>query len=52
MESNDFGSGIMILITDGDSNTGYEPQAVLSVLQKKNIPLYTIGIGKSDDFTV
>ena len=52
MESSDFGSGIMILITDGDSNIGYEPQAVLSILQKKNIPLYTIGIGKSDDFTV
>lgn len=52
MEQNNFGSGIMILITDGDSNIWYEPEEVLWILQKKNIPLYTIGIGKSDDFTV
>ncbi len=52
MENNKFGSGIMILITDGDSNKGYEPDEVLSLLQKKGIPLYTIGIGQLDDFTV
>ncbi len=52
MESNDFGSGIMVLITDGDSNIGYEPDDVVSILQKKDIPLYTIGIWQWDDFTV
>jgi len=52
MENNGFGSGIMILITDGDSNIWYEPDEVLWILQKKTIPLYTIGIGQWDDFTV
>lgn len=52
MESNGFGSGIMILITDGDSNKWYEPNEVLSILQKKSIPLYTIGIWQTDNFTV
>lgn len=52
MESNNFGSGIMILITDGDSNIGYEPDDVVAILQKKNIPLYTVGIWQWDDFTV
>lgn len=31
-----------ILITDGDSNTGYDPLQVLPTLQKLNIPVYTI----------
>lgn len=52
MESNGFGSWIMVLITDGDSNIWYEPTEVLAILQKKNIPLYTIGIGQLEDFTV
>jgi len=52
MENNGFGSGIMILITDGDSNIWYDPNEVLGIFQKKNIPLYTIGIWQWDDFTV
>lgn len=41
-------SGILLLLTDGDSNKGYNPKQVLGLLQKKKIPVYSFGIGNSD----
>lgn len=34
-----------ILITDGDSNKGYDPEQVLPTLKKLHIPVYTIWLG-------
>lgn len=39
---------LIILITDGDSNKWYDPLQVLSVIQKKNIPVFALGVGESD----
>lgn len=52
MENNGFGTGIIILITDGDSNKWYEPDDVITILEKKRIPLFALWIGKTDAFTV
>jgi len=52
LEQNAMDDGIMILITDGDANKGYEPSEVLGIVQKKHIPIFTIGIGQSDDYIV
>lgn len=38
-------SPFFILITDGDSNKGYDPEQILPTLQKLHIPVYTIGLG-------
>ena len=38
-------TGIIVLITDGDSNEGYNPQDILPVLQKQHIPVFALGIG-------
>lgn len=40
--------GIIILITDWDSNKGSDPIQAASLAASKNIPVYTLGIGKSD----
>ncbi|MBU0627460.1 VWA domain-containing protein [Patescibacteria group bacterium] len=40
--------GIIILITDGDSNKGYDPIEVLGLIQKKKVPVFTLGVGESD----
>ncbi len=39
---------IIILITDGDSNVGFDPLQILSYCQKMHIPLYVLGIWQSD----
>lgn len=40
--------GIIILITDGDSNKGYDPMQVMSLIQKKAVPVFTLGIGNAN----
>jgi len=40
--------GIIILITDGDSNKWYDPIQVLSIIQKKKVPVFALGVGASD----
>ena len=40
-------SGVILLITDGDGNEGYDPQAVLPLLQHQHIPVFVLGIGTS-----
>lgn len=39
---------IIILITDGDSNKWYNPLQVLSIIQKKKVPVFALGVGESD----
>jgi hypothetical protein len=34
--------GIVILITDGDSNVGFDPLQVLSYYQKIDVPLFVL----------
>ncbi|MEI7562739.1 MAG: VWA domain-containing protein [bacterium] len=38
-------SGVILLITDGDANEGYDPKDVLPLLQKQHIPVFVLGIG-------
>ncbi|MEF2176175.1 MAG: VWA domain-containing protein [Candidatus Absconditabacteria bacterium] len=40
--------GVIILLTDGDSNKGSRPEQVSKISKNKNIPIYTLGIGQSD----
>jgi len=40
--------GIIILLTDGDSNKGFDPEQVLPLLQKKQIPVFTLGMGEQN----
>ncbi|MEI8092430.1 MAG: VWA domain-containing protein [bacterium] len=40
--------GIMILITDGDSNEGYDPVQVITLLRKQHISVSTLGIGNNN----
>jgi len=37
-------AGVIILITDGDSNMWYDPKDVLPFLQKKNIPVFVLWV--------
>ncbi len=39
-------SKVLILLTDGDANTGADPKIAAAMARKKGIKLYTIGIGK------
>lgn len=41
-------TGVIIMITDGDSNKGYDPLDVLGIIKKKNIPVFTLGLGDWD----
>lgn len=38
-------SWVILLITDGDANEGYDPKEVLPILQSQRIPVYVLGIG-------
>jgi uncharacterized protein YegL len=38
-------SGVILLITDGDGNEGYDPKEVLPLLQNQHIPVFVLGIG-------
>lgn len=40
--------GIVILITDGDSNIGFDPIQVLSYYQKIQVPLFVLGVGQEN----
>jgi hypothetical protein len=40
--------GLILLITDGDSNEWYDPSQVITLLQKRDIPVFVLGIGNSD----
>lgn len=40
--------GIIILLTDGDSNKWYDPMQVLSIVQKKQVPVFVLGMWESD----
>lgn len=39
---------IVILITDGDSNIGYDPLQVIAYYQKTHVPLYVLGVGQEN----
>ncbi|MCK9373158.1 MAG: VWA domain-containing protein [Sulfuricurvum sp.] len=44
-------SKVIILLTDGEHNSGaVSPKEAVSMVQKANIKLYTIGIGKKGEF--
>jgi len=36
------------LITDGDSNIGFDPMQVISYYQKTQIPLFVLGVGQEN----
>lgn len=40
--------GVVLLITDGDSNIGFDPMQVVDLYQKMSIPLYVLGIWSSN----
>ena len=39
---------ITILITDGDSNIGFDPMQVVAYYQKTQVPLYVLGVGQEN----
>lgn len=39
---------IVILITDGDSNIGFDPLQILSYCQKTQVPLYVLWVGQEN----
>lgn len=41
-------NGIIILLTDGDSNTGIHPHQAISLAQDYGVAIHTIGIGKDE----
>lgn len=40
--------GIVILITDGDSNIGFDPLQVISYYQKTQVPLFVLWVGQEN----
>lgn len=47
-EQETYRPGIAILITDGDSNIGFDPMQVISYYQKIQVPVYVLGIGQEN----
>lgn len=39
---------IVVLITDGDSNVGFDPMQVISYYQKTQVPLFVLGVGQEN----
>jgi len=39
---------MVILITDGDSNIGYDPIQLISYYQKTQVPLFVLGVGQEN----
>jgi len=39
---------IVVLITDGDSNIGFDPMQVISYYQKTAVPLFVLGVGQEN----
>lgn len=45
------GSGeqkVIVLITDGDSNVGYDPIQLIPALQDENIVVFALGVGEQN----
>ncbi len=42
---------IVLLITDGDSNIGFDPLQVMTYYQKMQIPIFAVGVGQ-DNFLI
>jgi len=45
-EENEDRTKVLILLTDGDANTGVDPEVAALKAKKENIRIYTIGIGR------
>lgn len=39
---------IVLLITDGDSNIGFDPMQVIAYYQKTQVPLFVLGVGQEN----
>lgn len=39
---------MVLLITDGDSNIGFDPMQVVSYYQKTQVPLFVLGVGQEN----
>ena len=39
---------IVVLITDGDSNIGFDPMQVVSYYQKTQVPIFVLGVGQEN----
>lgn len=39
-------SRAVVIISDGDSNKGYDPRKIIPLLQDRDIPVYFIGVGQ------
>jgi hypothetical protein len=50
--NNNYGDGIIILMTDGDSNKWFEPANVLTILKNHRIPVFAIGVWNPDPFVI
>ncbi|NMB43417.1 MAG: VWA domain-containing protein, partial [Clostridiales bacterium] len=46
------GSGAIILLSDGEHNTGTHPNSVIPALQREGIPVFTIGVGSGTDIAL
>ncbi|KNY28889.1 S-layer homology domain-containing protein [Pseudobacteroides cellulosolvens] len=42
------GTGAIILLSDGEHNTGTDPTSVIPAIKAQGVPVYTIGIGNVD----
>lgn len=40
--------GIVILITDGDSNVWFDPMQIISYYQKTQVPIFVLGVGQEN----
>lgn len=47
-EQETYKPGIVILLTDGDSNVGYDPLQILSYYQKIAVPLFVLWVGQEN----
>jgi len=43
-----YAPGIVVLITDGDSNVGFDPLDIISYYKKTDIPLYVFWVGQEN----
>ena len=39
---------IVVLVTDGDSNIGFDPMQVVSYYQKIQVPIFVLGVGQEN----
>jgi len=50
LEKNKDRSKVIILLTDGEANTGIDPIVASQMAKEKNIKIYTIGIGQKNGY--